>query len=120
MLPDQQPRNGFSRIANALADPRRYEILKQIASQQAPLSFAALREAHEIGAPTMSYHLKLLAEANLIDLRRQGARTTVALRPDIVEQYLRDVEHQLGLVRSPKGSGSQLQYALIADPNIAF
>jgi DNA-binding transcriptional ArsR family regulator len=93
----QQSRDSFSLIANALADPRRYEILKQIASQHAPLSFSALRQEHKIGAPTMSYHLKLLAEANLIDVRRQGTRVTVALRPDIVEQYLRDVERQLKL-----------------------
>src|ERR1051325_9461237 len=92
---DRQSRDIFSLIAHALADPRRYEILKHIASQRAPLSFAALQKEHDIGAPTMSYHLKLLAEANLIDVSRQGKRTTVALRPEIVEQYLRNVERQL-------------------------
>src|SRR5258708_6009305 len=97
MSSGQPSRDIVSLIANALADPRRYEILKQIASQRAPLSFSALRKGHDIGAPTMSYHLKLLAEANLIDVKRQGTRTTVALRPDIVEQYLRDVERQLRL-----------------------
>ena len=97
MSNDQQARDIFSRIAHALADPRRYEILKQIASQRAPLSFAALRREHDIGAPTMSYHLKLLTEANLIDVKRQGKRITVILRPEIVEQYLRDVERQLRL-----------------------
>jgi DNA-binding transcriptional ArsR family regulator len=97
MSSDQQPRDSFSLIATALADPRRYEILKQIANQHAPLSFSALQKEHKIGAPTMSYHLKRLAEANLIDVQRQGTRTTVVLRPEIVEQYLREVERQLSL-----------------------
>jgi len=94
----QQPREIFSLIATALADPRRYEILKQIANQSAPLSCTALRQEHDIGAPTMSYHLKLLAEANLIDMTRQGTRMMVMLRPGILEQYLRDVERQLKLI----------------------
>ena len=95
MSTDQLSRDIISRIANALADPRRYEILMQIAGQHAPLSFSALRKRHDIGAPTMSYHLKLLAEANLIEMKRQGTRTTVVFRPEILEQYLRDVERQL-------------------------
>jgi ArsR family transcriptional regulator len=97
MSSGQQSRDVVSLIASALADPRRYEILKQIASERAPLSFSALRQAHDIGAPTMSYHLKRLAEANLIDMQRQGMRTTVALRPEILEQYLRNVEGLLSL-----------------------
>jgi DNA-binding transcriptional ArsR family regulator len=56
-----------------------------------------LQKGHNIGAPTMSHHLKRLAEANLIELRKQGKRTMVVLRPEIVEQYLRDVERQLML-----------------------
>lgn len=93
----QQPRDVFSRIANALADPRRYAILKQIARQGEPLSFATLQQAHDIGAPTMSHHLKRLADAKLIDVRRQGRRTIVVLRPDIVRQYLKEIGEELGL-----------------------
>lgn len=87
----------FSLIANALADPRRYAILKQIAGQRAPLSVTALRQAHDIGAPTMSYHLKLLAEAKLIEVKRRGRSISVALRPDILRQYLAAVGNELGL-----------------------
>lgn len=90
-------RDVFSLIATALADPRRYAILKQIAHQRAPLSVAALRQAHDIGAPTMSYHLKLLVEAELIEVKRQGKRISVALRPDILRRYLTAVGNELGL-----------------------
>lgn len=97
MSTDPQPKSVLALIAQALADPRRYEILKQIASQRTPLSLSALRKEHDVGAPTMSYHIKFLADAKLIDVKRQGTRVTVALRPDILEQYVRDIEHQLNL-----------------------
>jgi DNA-binding transcriptional ArsR family regulator len=95
MSDDSQSTDAFSRIAHALADPRRYAILKQIATQGSPISFAALRQEHAIGAPTMSHHLKLLAGANLIEMKRQGQRTAVVLRPEVVEQYLRELQRQL-------------------------
>jgi len=97
MTNDRHPRDGFSLIANALADPRRYAILRQIAELNAPVGFSTLRKEHDIGAPTMSHHLKLLAEAELIEVKRRGKRTEVLLRPEILERYLRDIEHQLRL-----------------------
>jgi ArsR family transcriptional regulator len=97
MSSGQRSRAVFSLIANALADPQRYEILKQIARQREPLSFAALQREHDIGAPTMSYHLKRLAEANLINVTRHGTHTTVALRPDMLRRYLKGVGDELGL-----------------------
>jgi DNA-binding transcriptional ArsR family regulator len=84
-------------IAHALADPRRYAILKQIANESAPVCLSALRREHAIGAPTMSHHLKLLAAAGLIAVNRQGKRMEVALRPEILARYLQDIGHQLGL-----------------------
>ncbi|HVJ42360.1 MAG TPA: hypothetical protein VM639_12735 [Dongiaceae bacterium] len=71
--PSGQPRGDIlSLIENALADPRRYEIPNEIASQPAPLSFGALRKA-------------------------QGRRTIVALRRDSVRRYLQEIGDELGL-----------------------
>lgn len=97
MADDRDPRDSVALIAQALADPRRYAILRQIADQNTPVCFSTLRKQHAVGAPTMSHHLKLLAEAELIAVKRQGKRTEVALRPEILERYLRDVERQLRL-----------------------
>jgi len=97
MTVDGDSRDNVALIAHALADPRRYAILRQIASQNAPVCFSALRQAHAIGAPTMSHHLKLLAEAELIAVRRQGKRMEVVLRPEILERYLEDIGRQFGL-----------------------
>lgn len=86
-----------SRLAIVLADPRRYGILKQIARHRAPLAFSALREAHGIGAPTLSYHLRLLAEAGLIDVEKLGRRTIVVLRREVLHAYLQDIRSELEL-----------------------
>ena len=50
----------FERIARALAEPRRYEILKDIGSCSDPMACTTLRKGQKIGAATLSHHLKEL------------------------------------------------------------
>jgi ArsR family transcriptional regulator len=45
-------------IARALADPRRYEILKQIGENEGTLARRDLRECQPVSAATLSHHLK--------------------------------------------------------------
>jgi ArsR family transcriptional regulator len=48
----------FERIARALAEPRRYEILKDIGSCSDPMACTTLRKGQKISAATLSHHLK--------------------------------------------------------------
>ena len=85
-LTDQQ----LQAIAQALADPRRFAILQQIARQQSLLC-SALCERNVLAPATISYHLKVLTEAGLLDIAREGRLARLTLRRDTWTTYL----HQL-------------------------
>jgi ArsR family transcriptional regulator len=77
----------FESIGRALADPRRYAILQQIASQSG-MGCSALEAHHHISAPTISHHLKELQESGLIEIVREGRTACLSLRREIWESYL--------------------------------
>jgi ArsR family transcriptional regulator len=77
----------FHRISKALADPRRYEILSRIAKRK-ELACSDMRCDLPISAATLSHHLKELANAGLIDLRRQGQFVHMKLRRQVWRDYL--------------------------------
>lgn len=81
-------RRSFTRITKALADPRRYEILRSIARCSSETSCAVLREKFPISRATLSHHLKELTNAGLIEVRRDSKFMHVQLCKDTWKQYL--------------------------------
>ena len=92
----------FLRIAKALADARRLAILDRIAAT-GDAACQHLCEAFPVTQPTMSHHLRLLAEVGLIEMRRDGQYAHYRLRTDVVEAYVATLETRLR-VRSVRGS----------------
>jgi ArsR family transcriptional regulator len=81
----------FTRIAKALADPRRFEILQQIAGEE-EVSCASVKECHNITAATLSHHLKELESSGLISLRKESKYVHLRLNRAAWKSYLKELK----------------------------
>ena len=77
----------FHAIGRALADPRRFAILRQVAAADG-LACSKLDEHEVISAATISHHLKELHEAGLVDVEREGRCANLYLRRPVWQAYL--------------------------------
>lgn len=61
----------LAKIAHALSDPTRLSIFEKIASRK-EMNCSEILSAHDLSPGTVSHHLKILAEAALVESRRRG------------------------------------------------
>ncbi len=76
------------RIARALGDPRRYEILKRLSAEGDTLQCSAMRGCVLVSAATLSHHMKELEAAGLVTSEREGKFVNYRLRRDVLQAYL--------------------------------
>ena len=75
-------------IAKALADPRRYEIFKQIGARNGAVSCTDVRGRQPVSAATLSHHVKELEAAGLVTIIRKGKFADFILQREVLWAYL--------------------------------
>ncbi len=76
----------LAKIAKALADPTRLRIYQEIA-QKGECFCGELVEMEDVAPGTISHHLKILADADLIESRRDGQFIYNKAKPETMKEF---------------------------------
>lgn len=82
------------RVLKALADPKRFKMLQQIASA-GEMTCGQVGERFPLSQPTISHHLKILTEAGLLDVREQGQHHFISANRDLLAEVAAILPAQL-------------------------
>lgn len=80
----------IEKISKALADKTRLQIYEQIASHEG-VKCSALVDMRGVTPATVSHHLKVLAQAGLIECKREGQFVLNRVNPAVLEQFTKSV-----------------------------
>jgi len=83
------------RVAKALADSTRFRIFQTIA-KEGELSCSELAERFPVVQATVSHHLRVLMEAGLVDMRREGQFHFFRANREALRAYWRALCEALG------------------------
>lgn len=78
----------IERIASAIAEPRRFRILKDLAAHPGAMSCSDIVDKQGVSAATISHHLKELETAGLVEIVREGKFGFVSLRRTVWSAYV--------------------------------
>jgi ArsR family transcriptional regulator len=84
----------FEKISKALADPNRLMILKEIRKKKQNCLYCVdLYDKTTLAQPSVSHHIKLLADAELITAEKEGRNMKYTLNNAVLEEYINYLEY---------------------------
>ena len=92
-----------SRLLQALADPMRLRIVRQLAAERQTCA-CDLTVCIELAQPTVSHHLRVLREAGIVRSERRGTWIYYSLMPETMERLARIVAGLLPAGDDPAAS----------------
>ncbi|HXG45140.1 MAG TPA: metalloregulator ArsR/SmtB family transcription factor [Gemmatimonadales bacterium] len=92
----------LARVCHALSDETRLRILGLLGRGERCV--CELTAALDAGQSRLSFHLKVLKDAGLVEDRREGRWVYYALVPGVLDAVADDLKH-LCLTPNPKGGG---------------
>ena len=87
----------FELIAKALADPRRMALLESIGENKECTCQRLLR-LFPVTKATVSFHMKELTRAGLIDAEREGQFISYQVRRDVLKAYTNELMRRVKLI----------------------
>ncbi len=95
LLPGQ-----FERIAEALADPRRFALLEAIGSGGAECPQQRLCQEFPVTKATISHHLKELVRAGLVEREKEGQFVHYHVLRPVLKAYSTELLRRTGSLRT--------------------
>jgi DNA-binding transcriptional ArsR family regulator len=85
----------MNRVFKALADPTRRRVLELL--KNGPLPAGEISAQFDVAQPTMSAHLAILREADLVEAEKQGRMILYRLKISVLEDALLTFTRTLGI-----------------------
>jgi len=80
------------KISKALADPNRLLILKEIKKRKDCMYCTDLNDIIDLAQPSISHHLKLLTDTEIITYEKEGRNVKYTLNNKVIDEYIEFLE----------------------------
>ena len=85
----------LTKIAKALAEPRRVNILQELgAAADTTMACSALTSIEDVSASTATHHMQELENAGLVEISRKGKFSFITFKRETLAAYLK---HMAGI-----------------------
>ena len=86
-MPTRPPAAATAELFKALGDPNRYAILRTLV-ERGELSCADFDDQTSLSKPAMSHHYRILENAGLIEVRKEGLHYYMKADLTVIEKFV--------------------------------